>query len=246
MNKIIISLLAPLALILHTSSYAADYVDPNVKQGCAKLSQYRKLGQKFYDQKNYKKALDQFQKQASWSDFCQSVGQEETGIQVSDNDIDIANNNVGLTYSKLNQPLWARAWFQIKPTKTSQFNLKKLAVPQANNDFTGEYVSYAGFGEWNRVNVKKRDQKYHIEFTGLWMGPRSLIYGPNIGEFETEMPLQAKKASYRYKNCRIAINFTYSPSLGNFIEVEQLTEQTDCGFGMNVSSTGYYQKVEPR
>jgi hypothetical protein len=78
------------------------------------------------------------------------------------------------------------------------------------------------------------------------MGPRSLIYGPNIGEFETEMPLQAKKASYRYKNCRIAINFTYSPSLGNFIEVEQLTEQTDCGFGMNVSSTGYYQKVEPR
>lgn len=105
MNKIIISLLAPLALILHTSSYAADYVDPNVKQGCAKLSQYRKLGQKFYDQKNYKKALDQFQKQASWSDFCQSVGQEETGIQVSDNDIDIANNNVGLTYSKLNQPL---------------------------------------------------------------------------------------------------------------------------------------------
>ena len=246
MNKMITSLLAPFALILNTASHAADYDEQNIKQGCAKLSQYRKLGQKFYDQRNYKKALDQFQRQASWSAFCQSVGEEDTGIRVSDNDIDIANNNVGLTYSKLNQPLWARAWFQIKPTKTSQFNLKKLVTPKPNNDLTGEYASYAGFGEWNNITIKKRDQKYLIQFTGLWMGARSLIYGPNIGEFETEMPLHAKKASYRFENCQIDINFTYNASLGNFIEVKELNEQADCGFGMNVSSTGSYQKVEPQ
>lgn len=86
MNKMIISLLAPFALILNTASHAADYDEQNIKQGCAKLSQYRKLGQKFYDQRNYKKALDQFQRQASWSAFCQSVGEEDTGIRVSDND----------------------------------------------------------------------------------------------------------------------------------------------------------------
>ncbi|KAF1028053.1 MAG: hypothetical protein GAK29_00352 [Acinetobacter bereziniae] len=74
MNKIIIGLLAPFTLILSTSNHATDYDERNLKQSCAKLSQYRKLGQKYYDQKNYKKALDQFQKQASWSDFCQSVG----------------------------------------------------------------------------------------------------------------------------------------------------------------------------
>ena len=60
MNKIIISLLAPFALILNTASHAADYDELNIKQGCAKLSQYRKLGQKFYDQKNYKKRLISF------------------------------------------------------------------------------------------------------------------------------------------------------------------------------------------
>jgi hypothetical protein len=247
MNKTIMFLLAPCALILSTSSYADDYNDPKVQQGCAKLSQYRKLGQKFYDQKNYKRALDQFQKQAAWSDFCQSVGEEETGIRVSDKDVDIANNNVGLTYTKLGQPLWARAWFQIKPTKTSQFNLKQLTTtPKLTPDLSGKYVSYAGFGEWNQITLKKRDQKYHIEFTGLWMGARSLIYGPNIGEFETEMPLHAKKANYRFENCQIDINFTYDTSLGNFIQVKELNEQADCGFGMNVSSTGYYQKVESR
>ena len=108
-------------ILLVSHSHAEFSYEQELQQGCAKIKQYRQSGQKFYQQKNYKKALEPFQNQASWSAFCLSQ-KDESGIQISEKDVDIANNNVGLTYAKLAKPLWARAWFQINTqSEISQF-----------------------------------------------------------------------------------------------------------------------------
>ena len=55
---------------------------------------------------------------------------EESGIKVTDREIEIANNNVGLSYAKLGKPQWARVWFlRDKDSKISQYNLKQLPKP---------------------------------------------------------------------------------------------------------------------
>jgi len=230
--------------LLVSNSHADSSFEQELKQGCAKISQYRQIGQKFYDQKNYKKALEQFQNQAAWTPFCQSNG-EEIGLKVSDKEVDIANNNVGLTYAKLGKPLWARAWFQLESTKMSQFNLKQLPIPSFEPDLSGQYVTYAGFGAWNYIIVKKLNSKYHIEFEGLYLGLRGLIYGPNLGTFETTMPLNQKKATTQ--QCGIRLNFDFNTQKGNFVKIEQSESSYNCEyFGHNVSADGIYQKVEAR
>ena len=233
------------SLIFSSLSYAEFSYEQELKQGCGKIKQYRQSGQKFYQQKNYQKALDAFQNQASWSAFCLSQ-EDESGIQISEKEVDIANNNVGLTYAKLAKPLWARAWFQINAqSKTSQFNLKQLPAPKKQTDLSGQYVNYAGYGAWNYITVKKLNQKYDIEFEGVYMGLRSLIYGPNLGQFETTMPLNHKKATTQ--ECTIDLTFGFNDQVGNFVSVNQQQNLSDCGyFGHNVSANGIYQKVEIR
>lgn len=246
MNKILFkSIFLITSLIFSSLSYAEFSYEQELKQGCAQIKQYRQSGQNFYLQKNYKKALEPFQSQASWSAFCFNQ-QDESGIKISEKEVDIANNNVGLTYAKLAKPLWARAWFQINTqSKTSQFNLKQLPAPKKQTDLSGQYVNYAGYGAWNYITVKKLNQKYNIEFEGVYMGLRSLIYGPNLGQFETTMPLNHKKATTQ--ECAIDLTFSFNTQVGNFISVNQKQNLSDCGyFGHNVSANGIYQKVEIR
>ena len=246
MNKILLKTIFLTTGILFASySHAEFSYEQELKQGCAQIKQYRQSGQKFYQQRNYKKALEPFQNQASWSAFCFNQ-QDESGIQISEKEIDIANNNVGLTYAKLEKPLWARAWFQINAqSKTSQFNLKQLPAPKKQTDLSGQYVNYAGYGAWNYITVKKQNQKYNIEFEGVYMGLRSLIYGPNLGQFETTMPLNYKKATTQ--ECAIDLAFGFNAQVGNFVSVNQKQNLSDCGyFGHNVSANGLYRKVEIR
>ena len=144
-------------LLITAESHAENLYKSELKKGCVKIKQYRELGQKFYDQKQYQKALEQFKNQASWSAFCFSNA-EESGAKISEKDIEIANNNVGLSYAKLNKPLWARAWFQIdKHSKISQFNLKQINESKQTTDLSGEYVNYAGFGEWDHISISKKN-----------------------------------------------------------------------------------------
>lgn len=246
MNKTLLkTIFLTTGVLLASHSHAEFSYEQELQQGCAEIKQYRQSGQKFYQQKNYKKALAAFQNQASWSAFCLSQ-QDESGIQISEKEVDIANNNVGLTYAKLAKPLWARAWFQINQhSKISQFNLKQLAVPKIQTDLSGEYVNYAGYGAWNYISVKKHNQKYNIEFNGVYMGIRSLIYGPNLGQFETTMPLHLKKTTTQ--ECAIDLAFGFNAQVGNFVSVNQKQNLSDCGyFGHNVSANGMYQKVENR
>ena len=85
---------------------------------------------------------------------------------------------------------------------------------------------------------------YLISYSGVYMGLRSLIYGPNMGEFDTTMPLYKKQAIFKEEQCVIQLNFKSNQSLGNYIEVEQNDGNSWCGFGHNVNAGGIYYKVE--
>ncbi len=245
MNKLMCHSLIAFSFFGMHSSHAEISFEQELKQGCSKLSQYKQLGQKFYNQKNYKKALEQFKDQAAWTPFCQTNG-EEFGINISDKEVAIANNNVGLTYAKWAKPLWARVWFQIDENfQMSQFNLKQLPTPKQNSDLSGQYVSFSGFGQWNYITVNKSPNKknYDISFSSLYMGSRGLIYGPNTGEFDAQMSLNKKTG--KTDECGISLKFGFNSKVGNFISVMQSESSEGCGyFGMNVSADGIYQKVE--
>ena len=105
-------------------------------------------------------------------------------------------------------------------------------------------MRYAGFGEWNYLTVKNNKTSYQIEFDGLYMGIRSLVYGPNMGEFDITMPLSKKQAVYRYEDCKIDLNFKSDTTSGNSIKVTQSDGNSGCGFGHNVYADGVYQKVK--
>lgn len=230
-------------LMLSTFASAENSFEQELRQGCAKIKNSAHAGKKFYDQQQYQKALAQFQYQATWSSFC-LMNQPESAVTLTERDIEIANNNVGLSYRKLGQPLWARAWFLLDAqSKSSQFNLKQLPPPKKLATLAGKYVQYAGFGQWNQIEVKPLNNVYHIEFNGLYMGLRSLIYGPNIGEFETTMPLNRTQAQYQVDDCKINLKFAFDPKMGHTIRVSE-TNNMSCGFGHNVSADGIFLKVD--
>ena len=128
-------------------------------------------------------------------------------------------------------------------SKSSQFNLKQLPPPKQSATLAGKYVQYAGFGQWNQIKVKPLKNVYQIEFNGLYMGLRSLIYGPNIGEFETTMPLNRTQVQYQVDDCKINLKFAFDPKMGHTIRVSE-TNNMSCGFGHNVSADGLFLKVD--
>ena len=240
MNKIILSFSL---LALSSTTFAEMSYEQEVLLNCSKVKNYANVGKKLYDQKQYQKALEPFKQQAKWSSFCE-VNSEESGVSFSDQAISTAFNNVGLTYSKLGKYGWARAWFSAFPEmKATQFNLKQLPTPTQSTNLAGKYVQHAGFGEWNTITVKRLQNAYQIEFNGLYMGARSLINGPNSGEFSTRMPLQKNQASFREDDCKIDLKFGFNNKQGQYIQANT-QNMMSCGFGMNVSAEGVYLKVE--
>lgn len=244
MNKFIFSAFSIFSCIGMTQVHAEFSFQQELQQNCAQVKSFAATGKKLYDQKNYTKALESFKNQAAWSSFCKSNA-DESGVQITENEISIAHNNVGLTYAKLAKPLWARAWFQLDPkNKSSQFNLKQLPKVKKTSDFSGQYVNYAGYGAWGTITVKKQNNRYMVNFSGLYMGLRSLIYGPNMGQFSTTMPLNKLTATYKYEDCKIDLKFGFNSTQGNLVKIQQNPSDASCGFGMNVSADGTYQKVE--
>ena len=229
-----------------TVSFAETSFEQELQQGCAKVKQYALNGKKLYDQKQYAKAVKQFEDQAAWAHFCQ-MNAEESGIKVTDREIEIANNNVGLSYAKLGKLQGARVWFlRDEDSKISLYNLKQLPKPQITKDLLGSYVRANGFGQWDYITVKKQQNKYLINFEGYYFGIRGLIYGPNLGEFDTTMTITAKQANYHYEDCQIKLQFTNDTNNGQKIEVEQKDSESSCGFGHNVYAGGTFYKVESK
>ena len=237
------SLLSIGLLSVSTLTFADSEFEKELRSGCSKVQSYANNGKKFYDQKQYQKAIAQFEQQAAWSSFC-AMNVEDGGTAFSERDITRAFNNVGLSYAKLGKPQWARAWFSVFPNaKASQFNLKQLPAPEKPKNLAGKYVRYAGFGQWNTMEVKWASNAYQIEFNGLYMGLRSLIYGPNIGEFSTRMPLNKAQTNYSVEDCKIDLKFQFNAQIGQQIAVNS-SNPMSCGFGHNVSADGMYLKVE--
>ena len=237
------SLLSIGLLSLSMLTFADSDFEKELCSGCSQVQSYANNGKKFYDQKQYQKAIAQFKQQAAWSSFC-AMNVEDGGTAFSERDITTAFNNVGLSYAKLGKPQWARAWFSVFPnTKASQFNLKQLPAPEKPKNFAGKYVRYAGFGQWNTMEVKPVSNAYQIEFNGLYMGLRSLIYGPNMGEFLTPMSLNKAQANYSVEDCKIDLKFQFNAQIGQQIVVNS-NNPMSCGFGHNVSADGMYLKVE--
>ena len=184
------------------STFAEDSFEQELQQGCAKVKQYAQAGKKFYDQKQYAKAVKQFEDQAAWAQFCQ-MNAEESGIQVTDRDIEIANNNVGLSYAKLGKPQWAKVWFlRDKESKTSQYNLKQIAKSQISKDLQGTYVRANGFGQWDYIKISKKQNKYQIAFDGYYFGIRGLIYGPNMGSLKPPCRSRQNRQTIAMKTVR--------------------------------------------
>ena len=220
--------------------HAENTFAQELRAECNKIKSEAQLGKQAYDQKKYQIALKHFENPARWSSFCQANA-DESQMKISDRDVEIAFNNVGLTHQKLGQTQWAKAWFSIRPQSSiSQHNLKQLPTVRPKTEISGEYVQYAGFGEWNTVKVKAQKKHYDIAFSGLYMGLRSLIYGPNMGEFETTMTKNKMQTSYQYEQCHLNLNFSTPQQL----TITQSGEDNSCGFGHNVSATGRYIKVK--
>lgn len=231
-------------LPLSSFSFANSDFETELRSECAKVKSYANSGRKFYDQKQYQNALGQFQQQASWSAFC-AMHSENSDVSFSENAITTAFNNVGLSYFKSGKPQWARAWFSVFPqAKSSQFNLKQLPLPQKTQNLAGIYIQHAGFGHWNTIQVKRIKNSYQIHFNGLYMGLNSMIYGPNIGEFKTTMPVNKNQTTYRSDDCKINLNFAFDPKQGQQVILKQDSGSSGCGFGHNVYADGHYLKVE--
>ncbi|MPW45462.1 hypothetical protein D7V21_07370 [Acinetobacter guerrae] len=231
-----ISLTSPLA-------FAELSFEQELQQGCAKVKSDALLGKKYYDQKQYAKAVQYFEHQAAWTAFCQ-LNAEDSKTTFNERDVELANNNVGLSYAKLGKPLWARAWFLLTPdSKVSQYNLKQLTLPKVTNKIEGEYVTSAGFGQWSTITVSKTAKTYKIAFDGYYFGLRGLIYGPNMGSFETSMPVSANQAQFRYEDCKIDLKFGQD-QYGRKMIVKQNDNTSGCGFGHNVYAGGTYYQVE--
>ena len=134
--------LIPICSFTASYSYAELSYEQEVLQNCTKVKQFAKMGKTFYDQKQYDKALEKFKAQAVWSQFC-AYQNDSSNASPSERDIAIAYNNLGITYAKLNQPLWARAWYQLNiknksELKSTSFNLKQLPKPQPSSDISGQ------------------------------------------------------------------------------------------------------------
>lgn len=230
-------------LLMSLSPFAYAERDALIIDSCKQLNTYASSGAKTYQKKNYQTALKSFKQQAAWTHFC-ALNEDVTAKPISREQLATAYNNVGLTYAKLNQPKWARAWYQIiADSPKSQFNLKQLPNTTTSSNKKGIYVRYAGQGAWNTVEVFDQNDHYQIGFAGLRMGIYAMIYGPNMGDFTIKMPKDAHQVEYHYENCIINLSFKKNQTQ-EYIDITQNQADAECGFGFGVYADGQYTKVE--
>lgn len=213
--------------------------EPDINSDCLKAGIYASAGKVAYQQGQYDKAREVFRDQVAWSEFCHKP--QDT--------IATAYNNIALTYIHQGQYRKAKAWLALAPDdKKSQYNLSqiqpKLDALSAGSGAAGLYWQYAGYGNWNVVEVKAEGTQFRIDFSGMYMGLMSLYYGPNTGEFSVVTTVKEGQAEYREADDQNAggqcvVNMDFAPEQVN------LHTTGDCGFGMNVQAEGPFVRVSP-
>ncbi|MDR3419052.1 MAG: tetratricopeptide repeat protein [Nevskia sp.] len=155
-------------------------------------------------------------------------------------------NNLALATLKAGLPLKARAWLEVAPEAAATRHNKDL-VERALKDWkwpdtpAGEYWQYAGYGTWSTVTVTRDGEKWSIHYDGYRFPPTGLEAGPNIGEFDTDMPLAERKATYSDGNgqgCKVSIVFS-----SDHVTLDEDDSKGDCGFGYNVRASGDFVRV---
>ncbi len=212
--------------------------EPDINGDCLKAGIYASAGKVAYQQGQYDKAREVFRDQVAWSEFCHKP--QDT--------IATAYNNIALTYIRQGQYRKAKAWLALAPEdKKSRYNLSQIqpkldALPAAPS-VAGLYWQYAGFGNWNVVEVKAEEAQFRIDFSGMYMGLMSLYYGPNTGEFSVVTTVKEGKAEYHEADDKNAGGGQCVVNMDFAAEQVSLHTLGDCGFGMNVQAEGPFVRV---
>lgn len=238
MKKLILSIFVFTSLILN----ANEETDAKIAEDCKKIGQYASLGDRYYKQKQFDKAREQYETQVGWVETC----------RVDDESRATAYNNVALTYIHQGEYLKADAWLGLlKEDKKSIYNREKYkaqiekAKKELEGSYIGEYWSYSGKAVWDSIVVTKSGDRYTIVYDGYYVPQYFMYYGPNMGEFSAEVAIEDNHAKYvqdpkEYNDC--TFEFTFED---NRIHVKQTpAESWTCGFGHNVYAGGTYYRVK--
>lgn len=235
--KVVLNLLL-LAGWLVSLQAVAKIDEPDINGDCLKAGIYASAGKVAYQQGQFEKAREVFRDQVAWSEFCHKP--QDT--------IATAYNNIALTYIRQGQYRKARAWLALAPDdKKSAYNLSQIqakldALPAAVS-VAGLYWQYAGYGNWNVVEVKAEEAQFRIDFSGMYMGLMSLYYGPNTGEFSVVTTVKEGKAEYNQADDQNAGGGQCVVNMDFAAEQVNLHTLGDCGFGMNVQAEGPFVRV---
>ena len=161
----------------------------------------------------------------------------------------IAQNDLALAYIAKGDYLQARLWCQEAlgsddSNKDVLSNLAKISEKLRNWKWpittTGEYLQYAGMGQWNSFCVRQLNaDKISVSFSGMWNGLGFLKYGPSgIGDFKATVALKNGTAVYDGEAefpCKVHMKF--------MPDQVELSQTGDCGFGHNVEASGRFDRV---
>lgn len=238
--------LSMLALMVLPFAAQAELTQAQIAADCAKISDYAKKGEQFYQAKNYPKAREAFEEQVGWLEQCEWQKDKPNTALIA-----TAYNNVALTWIRQNEYRKALAWLQIMPEdKKSVYNLSriqdKLQALAKPTSAAGEYWQYAGRGSWEVLTLKpKGKETYLAEWAGYYFGMMAMYYGPNLGEFAEKVTIKSGKGAIRIAEEGISectVSLTLAP------DAQSLELNTDapmnCGFGHNVSADGKYLRVK--
>jgi len=238
MKKLILSIFIFINFILN----ADESIDAKFAADCKKIGQYASLGDRYYKQKQFDKAREQYETQVGWAETC---GLDDAYRAT-------AYNNVALTYIHQGEYLKADAWLGLsKEDKKSIYNREKYkaqidkAKKELEGSYVGEYWCYSGKALWDSIVVEKSGDRYTITYDGYYVPQHFMYYGPNLGSFVAEVAIKNNHARYvqdpkEYANC--TFDFTFKD---NRVLVEQTAGASwECGFGHNVYAGGTYYRVQ--
>lgn len=218
----------------------AEITDEQIAADCLNVKNLAAKGNAYYKQGQYGKAREQFELQAAWSESC----------DFENNQLATAYNNVAMTYVHEKDFLKARAWLARRPEdKKSIYNLQQIQpklqalLAKSPSSPVGEYWRYSGKAMWDVITIKKSGNKYSVHFEGYYAGLMAMYYGPNIGEFSTDLQFRQGKARYSMKESDEFLDCVFDLAADKDQLRVTLVSGSSCGFGHNVSADGDYHRV---
>ena len=86
--------------------------------------------------------------------------------------------------------------------------------------------------------VKPQGERWLIDFSGYAMPQMGLYYGPNMGDFTAELPIEHGKAVYHQHDSESAQVCDVTLEFGE--QALEMHTRGDCGFGHNVRAEGRF------